>query len=379
MARDSGAAPPPAWRRLLDWKALLGIAISAAALYFTFRRMELGGVLRELRAADPFLLSLAAAAVTFVFWIRAWRWRAILEPVAVVPFRSRFAAVAIGFMGNNLLPARVGEFMRAYALSRREPVPLVSSFASLVLERLFDGVLIIALLFAAMMMPSFPPFSGAQQIELPGFGQSFTIAGLARGAGVLIGIAVLMLALLVIFPGRAVAALERMVRVLPASFRRPIVDALEAFLTGVGALRDPMLLLRTSAWSLFLWLVNAAGCWVAFRAFGYDLPFVAAVFFQSAIALAVAIPSAPGFIGVYHGMAAFVLASLWGRSPESAGAFAVGFHLAGFIPITLIGLYHAWRMGLSLGEVALSEETVEDAVEQVTGPVKPSREDDDGR
>jgi uncharacterized membrane protein YbhN (UPF0104 family) len=158
---------------------------------------------------------------------------------------------------------------------------------------MFDGILVIALLFAAMAMPGFPPFTGSESITLPGFEQTFTIAGLARGLAVVIGVMVVVLFALVLFPRRSVRLLERAVVVLPASFRRPIIDALEAFLTGVAVLRDPGLLLRTSTWSIVLWLVNAAGCWIAFRAFGYDLPFVAAVFFQSAIALAVSIPSAP--------------------------------------------------------------------------------------
>lgn len=350
--------------RLLDWKAIVGLIISAVALYVTFRSMELGNVLRELRSVDPLLFVLSAAAVTGVFWIRAWRWRVILAPVADVPFRSRFAAVTIGFMGNNLLPARIGEFMRAYALSRTEPVPIVSSFASLVVERIFDGVMVIVLLFTAMALPDFPPFSGTQEIELPGFGTTFTIAGLARGAGIVIGVALLVVGLLVLFPRPAVKALERVVRVLPHRVRRPIVDALEAFLSGAGVLRNPKLLLGTTAWSVGLWVYNAVGAWIAFRAFGLDLPFTAALFLQSAIALAVSIPSAPGFFGLYHGMAVFVLSKLWGAPAELAGAFAIGFHLAGFIPVTLIGLYYAWRTGLSLREAAASEEIVEASVER---------------
>ncbi|HEX6134731.1 MAG TPA: lysylphosphatidylglycerol synthase transmembrane domain-containing protein [Longimicrobiales bacterium] len=368
-------ARAPVRRRLLDWKAVVGILISAAALYFTFRRMELGGVIGELRAADPFLFLLSSAAVTFVFWIRAWRWRAILAPVAVTPFRSRFAAVTIGFMGNNVLPARVGEFMRAYALSRSEPVPIVSSFASLVIERIFDGVLVITLLFVAMAMPDFPPFSGTQEFRLPGVATTITIAGLARSFGVVVGVVLVGVLLLVIFPRQAVAVLESAVRVLPKRVRRPIVDALEAFLGGVGVLRNPRHLLSTTAWSIALWVYNALGAWIAFRAFGIDLPFTAALFIQSAIALAVSIPSAPGFVGIYHGMAVFVLSTLWGAPAERAGAFAIGFHLAGFIPVTLIGLYYAWRMGISFGEAAASEEIVEESVERASG-IDPL---DDGR
>jgi glycosyltransferase 2 family protein len=357
-----GARPAPRRSGLLDWKAVVGVAISAAALWFAFRNMDLAGVVGELRAADPLLLALSAAIVTSVFWIRAWRWRAILEPMCDTPFRPRFAAVTIGFMGNNLLPSRLGEFLRAYALSRLQPVPIVSSVASLVVERLFDGIMVIALLFAAMAMPSFPTISATELITVAD--RSFSIQELARGFGLLVGVLIVVLLALVIFPRPAVRALERVVVVLPKAWSRPIIDALEAFLTGVAVLRSPLLLLRTGGWSVVLWLVNAAGAWVAFRAFGYDLPFVAAVFFQSAIAIAVSIPSGPGFVGVFHAMATFVLANLWDQPLNSAGAFAVGFHLAGFIPVTVIGLYYAWRMGLSLREVQESEEIVEEAVEE---------------
>lgn len=342
-------------RRLLDWKAVVGLAISALLLYLTFRRMDLAEVWRNLRGVDVPLFLLSSAAATFVFWIRAWRWRGILEPVARVPFRSRFAAVTIGFMGNNLLPARVGEFLRAYSLSRMEPVSIVASLASLVIERVFDGVLVISLLFLAMSLPDFPAVARGEGIAYTGY---------ARAAGILLLVIIAILLALVFMPRRAVALVERVVVVLPKAVRRPIVDALEAFLTGVGILRNPLLLLRATAWSVVLWLFNALGFWIAFHAFGLPLSFTAALFFQSAIALAVSVPSGPAFVGVYHGAAVFVLANMWGAPQAAAGAFAVGFHLAGFIPVTLIGLYYAWRMGLSFGEVKSSEDVVETEVER---------------
>jgi glycosyltransferase 2 family protein len=368
MSRGPAAAGQGGGRKrhlLLDWKALLGIAISGVLLYLTFRRMDLAEVWLNLRGVNVPLFLLSSVAATLVFWIRAWRWRAILEPVAAVPFRSRFAAVTIGFMGNNLLPARVGEFLRAYALSRMEPVPLVSAFASLVVERVFDGVLVISLLFVAMSLPAFP--------ALPA-GEGVAYAGYARAAGVLVGVIIVILMGLVFLPRQAVAVMERIVVILPRSIRRPIVDALEAFLAGVSILRSPVLLARTAGWSIVLWLFNALGFWIAFYAFGFSLPFAAALFFQSAIALAVSVPSGPAFVGVYHGAAVFVLVRMWGAPEAAAGAFAVGFHLAGFIPVTVIGLYYAWRMGLTFGEVRSSEEVVEDAVETTLAPSRKSKD-----
>jgi uncharacterized membrane protein YbhN (UPF0104 family) len=168
---------------------------------------------------------------------------------------------------------------------------------------------------------------------------------------------------LVAFPRQAVRTIEAMVSILPKSARRLIVDALEAFLRGVSVLRNPRLVFWTALWSVVLWLTNALSFWTAFHAFGFVLPFSAALFFQSFVALAVSLPSAPGYVGIYHAAAVFVLATLFKGDIDQAAAFAVGFHIAAFIPVTAMGLYYAWKMGISMREAAESEEIVEEAVE----------------
>jgi glycosyltransferase 2 family protein len=355
--KDTATGAGPRKRIALDWRAGLGIAISIFLLWLAFRKTNFRDVLREVRTVDPLLLLLATAACTFVFWLRAWRWKSILEPLKPgIPFRSRFASVAIGFAGNNILPARVGEFLRAYSLSRMEKVPLVGSFSSLVMERLLDGIMVVVFLFSAMALPSFPELHGTS-LDFPKY---------ARGAGIFVGIGLVGLLLLVFFPRPAVTVVERFVQLLPRRVRRPIIDALEAFLTGVGILRNPVLLARATAWSVLVWLANSLGFYLALRAFHFDLPFSAGLFLNSCIALAVSTPSGPGYVGTYHYAAAAVL-GLWGIDQAAAVAYALTFHLAGYIPITTIGVYYAWRTGLTMGEVKRSEETVEVAVEKETG------------
>jgi hypothetical protein len=296
-----------------------------------------------------------------VFWIRAWRWRAIVDPVRPgTGFRSRFAAVCIGFMGNNLLPARIGEFARAYAFSRMEPVPVVASLSSLLIERLFDAVSLVVLLFVAMALPGLPAWPGDAATDFP---------AIARGLGIIVVGILLFLFFLVLRPQVAVRGLEAVARkVLPRPIRRPVIDALEAFLAGAAVLRNGRLLFETTWMSVVLWLFNCMGFWFAFRAFGLDLSFTAALFFQSCIAIGVAVPAAPGFFGTYEFAAKIVLVDLRGMDANKALGFALGFHLAGFIPVTLMGLWYAWSLGLSLRGMARTEEAVEQAVEAGTTP-----------
>ncbi|HEX6938444.1 MAG TPA: lysylphosphatidylglycerol synthase transmembrane domain-containing protein [Longimicrobiales bacterium] len=348
-------------RSVLDWKAVVGIALGIGLLVYSLRDVDAGEVLAEIGRADPWLLLLGVAAVTAPIATRAWRWKSLLEPVRRdTAFRSRFRATMIGFMANNVLPARIGEFARAYSLSRMEPVPVAASLGSLVLERIFDGIVVVSLLFLAMAMPGFPSLD-ALGVEDP--------ARAARFVGALMAGLVAALVVLVAWPRRAVAVAEAVARrVLPASFRRPVVDALEAFLTGIASLRDPVLLLRAAHWSVWTWVVPGIGFWIAFRAFDIDAPFAAALFLQSLIALAVALPAAPGFFGLWEFAARVGLHDIYGIELDKATGFAIGFHMGGFLSVTIWGLFYAWRLGLSWREVEGSEATVESKTGAKTTP-----------
>lgn len=353
----SGGGAPRRGRPFLDWKGILGILISVALLYYAFRGVDLHEVVVRIREADPWLLIAASIGATLVFPLRGVRWGPILRPVHPGSrFKPRFAATCIGFMANNLLPARVGEFARAYALSRLEPVRVSASFGSLVVERIFDGITVVSFLLIALAWPTFPEFSGRD------FG------GAATALGIVFIIGFTGLVLMVHAPDRAVRVFQRTLgRVLPGKVRRPIVDALEAFLEGVAAIREWRLVLITLGWSVAVWGVGAVGFWLGFKAFGLDVPFVGAVFLQSVIALAVALPSAPGFFGLFEAGARIGLVEVWGVESSQAVAFALGFHIAGFIPITVLGLYYLWRLGMSWRDVEDSEEVVETEVETTHG------------
>ena len=346
-----GAAPGRG--PFLDWKGLLGIFISLGLLYFVFRDVDPGEVWGHVRSADPWLLAAAGSLATVVFPLRALRWKPLLRPTHPSSrFRPRFAATTIGFMANNLLPARVGEFARAYALSRLEPVRVSASFGSLVVERMFDGLTVVLFLLAALVWPSFPAVSG----------RDFGTPALAMGAAFAVAVAVLLAT--VARPDRAVRRFEAVAaRLLPLPVRRPVVDAMEAFLDGIAALRDVRLVSAAAGWSVVIWLTGALAFWVGFLAFDIRVPFVTAVFLQSVVSLAVAIPSAPGFFGVFEAAARVGLVQVWGVAPGPALGFAIGFHLAGFFPVTFIGLYYVWRLGLTWREVEDSETAVETAVE----------------
>ncbi len=343
-------------RRMLDWRAVLGVLLSLFFLYFALRGVSFKAVVQNVAAANPLWYLAAIVGTTFPFWVRTWRWKSIIVPVyPETKFRARFAASCIGFMANNIFPARVGEFLRAYVLSRLEPVPVVTSLGSLVVERLFDGITLVVLTFVALAVPSFP---------------AHTVAGeeLHKVASVLAivfgGVGVVFVAL-VIWPQRVVAVIERLAaRLLPVAYGRPIVDALESLLAALGAIRHPVLLLRIVAWSFTLWILGALSYWFGLRAFGIQVPFLGALFLQSVVSFAVAVPSSPGFFGIFEYAVKIGLVQIWNVDPNRAFSYAIGFHIAGYVPVTVMGLYYTWRLGISWKEVGGGEQAVAETVEQ---------------
>ena len=344
----------------LDLKTIVGIALSGLLLWWVLRDVSFAEVMRELRNADPLLFLLAVIAVTAQFPIRAARWKVLLLPVTSdLRFRPRFAATNIGFAANNLLPARVGEFARAYSLGRLTDTPVSAVLGTLVIERVLDGLVLVGLLFVSMTAPSFP--SAAQLGGVDARAVAWVVGLISAALG-------LVLFLLVIAPRRSVRLAEGVARrLLPVRLRRPLLDALHSFLTGLGVLRDPRLLSISVAWAIGQWVFTGFSYLLAFWAFGITEPgFAGALFIQSLIAMAVAVPSSPGFFGPWEAGARLGLA-LWGVPADKAISFAVGFHLGGFIPVTVIGLYYLWRLDLRWRDIEQSEEIVEERVEREIG------------
>lgn len=336
-------------------KAIIGVLVSVLLLWWALRDVSLSELRAELAEADLLLLALAIAVATVGFAVRALRWGILLAPIDPdLPLRPRFAATTIGFAANNLLPARVGEFARALSLSRLSKVPTAAAFGSLALERILDAVVLAGLLFGVMALPSFPASS------VVGIDPRTAALVVAAGLGA-VGVALFVLATA---PERSARWIESGARFLPARARRAVVDAMHAFVGGLGVLRSPRLFLLSLAWAVGQWIFLSIPFYLGFRAFGIDqVPFTGAIFLNALIAFAVAIPSSPGFFGPFEAAATIGL-GLWDVPKEKAVSFAVGFHLGSFVPVTVIGLYYVWRLGLRWTDVRHSEEVVETAVER---------------
>ncbi len=327
----------------LDWKVALGFVISAVLLWLAIRAVPLGDIVGVLRASNPWLFALSAFVATLIFPLRARRWQTILEPVAGrIPFGPLWRSTAIGMMVNNVVPARAGEVARAYALTREIPrVTFTSSLASLAVDRIFDAVVLLGLMFGAMLSPAFPANARVAGMTVP----QFASGGIAAVIGLLV-----ICYLAVLMPARVLQVVRTIAdRVLPRIADR-IVGFADQALGGLAVLRDARRFLAVLWWAVLHWLVHALALWIGFQAVGLEAPFVAALFLQGVLGFAVAIPSSPGFVGVFE-LASAVGLSVFGISESLAVSWAIGFHVLTFIPITLIGIVYLLRLGINLRDI----------------------------
>jgi uncharacterized protein (TIRG00374 family) len=277
------------------------------------------------------------------------RWRLLLREPDGAPLRGSAAwnGITIGYAGNNLLPFRAGEILRAYAASRLAPVRMSSAFASVAVERVFDALTVVASFGLALLASGMSAGVRIGGLALP---------DVARRVGILTAAAVIGAAVILT---RADATARLITRLIPwTGLSNKLIAVLHGVRGGLSALRSPARLAAVILWSLVIWGVNALSFQLLFPAFGIEVGYAGAVIVQSAIVFGIAVPSSPGFIGVFE--AAIVVALALYRVPqETAVAYALTYHAATFLPITLLGLHSAYRTGLGWRSVSTEQGTDE--------------------
>lgn len=283
---------------------------------------------------------------TSTFGIRAVRWRWLLRAEAggTTPWPAAWHATTIGFMANNVLPLRLGEVVRALAVSRLGGPKLPAAIASIAVERVFDALTVVGLFAIVLTGPGVPA-------DLAIGGRP--AAEFVRLVGVL-GVVVLVGAAAAgFFPATA----ERVLRILVPwkKLADKLAGPLHSFAHGLQVLHDPRKIFMIAIGSVLLWTVNAWSFGLAFQAFGLEgaLPF--AIIVQTFVVFGVALPSAPGYAGVFEA-AIIVAAGLFGVPESAAFAVALTYHVATYIPITLMGAWSLYRTGLKLGELRQSQQ-----------------------
>ena len=320
------------------WQFWLGILISVVLLYLALSGLGLQDLGSAMQQANYWWL-IPGVLVYFVgVWVRAWRWHYLLRPIKPISTRTMFPIVAMGYFGNNILPARAGELLRAVVLKRREGVPVSASLATIIVERVYDGVVMLAFVF--LNLPEL-----ARLTADSGFVGNIQTLALV-GSGVFIGaLAVFLLAAM--FPERAERIVQAVIeRVLPLRWRERTLGLARRFLGGLESLRSPREALMVFLTSLVIWLLETAKYWFVMHAFPFEVSFFTLMLMNGIVNLATTIPSAPGYVGTFDAPGIAVLQA-YGVDKAVAAAYTLVLHVALWFPITLLGGYYFLKEGLT--------------------------------
>ncbi len=328
------------------WQFWLGVLISILFLWLALRGLHLGDFWSVVAKANYWWI-LPGVGVYFIgVWARAWRWHYLLGPIKKIPTAKMFPITTIGYMGNNIYPARAGEVLRAVILKRKEGVPVSASLATIIVERIFDGVVMLAFIF--VNLTELARLTGSSGFV--GNIQEVAIYGTAAFIGALI---VFLLAAM--FPALTIRIGDWFIeRLLPERLREKVRGIMHKFLDGLASLRSPFNVLMVFLTSVVIWLLETAKYWFVMHAFDFEVSFFALMLMNGIVNLATTIPSAPGYIGTFDAPGIAVLTA-YGVEQAMAAGYTLVLHVALWLPITALGAWFLAREGIKWSDSLRSE------------------------
>ena len=320
----------------MKWKTFIGIIISVLFLYFAFRKVNIQELKLAFKNANYAYLIIVFFLALLSLWVRSLRWRYLLQPIKEIGLKSLFSATAIGFMANNLIPARLGEFVRAYVIGEKEHISKSSSFATIVVERIFDGATVLLFLVIIFIFYSY---------SSPGWLRNAAIISL-----ILYMVTLLFLILLRVRTELILNISEYILRPFPQRIKLLFTRTLHSFVDGLRILHKPKNIIASALLSLLVWLPNVMIIYCLLVSFGLKLPIYASFLLLVIIGIGIMIPSAPGFVGTIQYCCVAGLA-LFSVSKSQALSFSIVYHVGIFIPVTAIGLFCLLIEGLSIAKI----------------------------
>ena len=319
----------------------LNVGISLFFLDFVFAEIDLREVGTALAQADYLMLIPSTIFVILHMYFRTLRWQWLLKPLGEVSFWPAFRGLVIGITGNALLPARAGEFIRAYVLGRRTGLSKSGIFATQVVERIFDGLTVLLVLLAVIIW-------GVQ-------GEILKTAGIIGGVFYVGAMAALFL-----FMTRRSWLDFFINKFVPQRWVEPIMGLLDGFGSGLAVLKNPGQLAMVTLWNILTWVMIPISFWFALQAFdfGVPVPWQAAVLMLPMMALGLTIPGAPGGVGAVQAAVKLTLditfagLAVGPNFVETVAAATIIIHASQFVPEIIPGIASFFYEGLTPGDIS---------------------------
>jgi glycosyltransferase 2 family protein len=314
---------------------LAGLAVSAFFIYLALPGLHLQTVMEALQTANYWWLVPGILVYFAGLWVRTWRWQFTLRPLQLVPLRTLFPDVCIGYFGNNVFPFRAGELLRSYVLKKQTGIDISSSLATVIIERVADGLVMILFVFLALPFAPMPDFF--------------------RNAVVLMTVAFTVATVLFIWMARQPERFERVygavAGVLLPSRMRAVTDGFyQRFMLGLRSLSSPSDMTAIFLTSVLIWLIETVKYWFVMHAFDFSVGFIVLMLMNGLVNLATTLPAAPGYIGTFDTPGIMTLQA-FGVNPSVAASYTFTLHAALWVPVTLLGGFFFWRNHLHMSDI----------------------------
>jgi len=320
---------------------LLGLLVSLIFLYIGLRGLKLSEVWDGMQDAQIAWLIPGIAVYFLAVWGRTWRWHYLLRPIKAVPLKKLFPVVVIGYMGNNVYPFRAGEVIRAYVLKRNENVSISASLATIVVERIFDGLVMLIFVFVALPFADF---------------KADWLRNIVIFSTLLFWGAFLVFLVMAMQPDRMQRIYTKLFeRFLPEKLAEVALRLADHFMTGLENLRRPRDLFMTLITSIFIWLTETTKYWFVMHAFDFEVSFFVLMVMTAVVNLATTLPSSPGYVGTFDTPGIKTLAA-YGVKESLAASYTLVLHAAVWLPITLLGFYYLYQQDLGWRDFRKAQE-----------------------
>lgn len=320
----------------------LGFIISISVIIWMLFKIDfqtLGRAFRQFRWEwIPLLVFVYLAG----FFVRGFRWQIMLHPLKPISWFTATSVILIGYMANNVLPARIGEIVRAYVMGEKERMSKISALSSIIVERIFDGLVLVGILAITTLVSTFKS-EYMTTVRTVGFLSSILF----------------IVALVVVLIARLKRSwleivIKKVSRHLPLGISEKAQGVLHSMLDAVNFLKIDRSLPLFLFLSVFVWIIEGSMFWLGLCAFGLDYSLQLAYFTLAFVNLGLLVPSAPAYVGVFQACTIFAFAA-FGLTEEVALSYSIVIHALQFLPITLLGLVLINFYGMTLRRLHKTE------------------------
>ncbi|MBT5550977.1 MAG: flippase-like domain-containing protein [Nitrospina sp.] len=341
---------------------ILGLAIAVGALYYTLRNISLEELIASFKEVELIYVLPALVIITLTFVIRAYRWQILLRPFKQIPVNEIYAPLMIGFMGN-ILPARAGEFLRAYLIGKKQGITFAGAFSTIIVERLFD-LLCLLTLFVWVFVVNVDMFDS--QLTFSGISVQTMLTGFGKFCGVLVMGLLCFMFLLAYREEQVKSWIGWLIKPLPDNWKEKIFLMVGEFALGCKIIKDPGALVQIILLSIGLWFLFVATYYPFYYAFDLQNKSLDSVLLLTVmVCVLVTILPTPGFLGSFNAGVLIALHEIMGEAEVTAVSFGMVSWAASFVVLIAGGLFFIFKDHMSVQSLIKAEEEAETELEHI--------------